>query len=325
MRYLNNYNGFLLETKSISDSCEVLQEKIINDLENIINKFDKNVVVHNYYDLDEKDFKLKKLKVIFNLIKFNKNICNGITDLKNSKLEDEVLDFVQVKFDIFIENKNDDYFNDFINSVVLHECLHIFQHYNILTNKKFRPSSWSIGVILNQLRGSFSDKINNIIELLYESLLHEIAAQIHQYYYFEKKKKKYIEIYNTINNLENFNIPILNENEMIELNYLKDKIYQSIIFYTTNKNYIKKLNKSMWIEKNNDIFLEGVKNMLSDRAKYIKKKMLKIDKKIKEDFDNLEYKTIPTTFLDKDFEKINNFDPHFFVKLLESKINNFLL
>lgn len=321
MDYLNNYNTYLLERKSISDSCEILQETISKDLHNILINFNNINLSNEFtYELSENDLKLDNIKVIFNLYKYKENVCNSVARFNNSKMSNDILSNIEIVLDIYISDKDEIYFNDYIDSVILHECLHIFQYYNISKNNKFRSSSWSIGVILSQFRNNFkSDYINNIIELLYKTLSHEIDAQIHQYYYFSKIGKKYNKIFDNIKDIEKFNIKKLSNIEEIELNLLKDKIYQSIYYYSKNKKYIKKLNKSIWKETNNDKFLIDLKELFDIRLKYIKSKISSVDNRINE--GNLEFSSIPSAIFHKDFNRMYLYDPIFFKNLLNENFN----
>jgi hypothetical protein len=96
------------------------------------------------------------------------------------------------------------------------------------------------------------------------------------------------------------------------LNSLKEHIYNSIKYESTNRNYLKKLNKSIWIENDNSVFLEKIKKMFIKKSKHIEKKMKKVDIRLNERLNS----TIPTEFLNPDFDRIDGYDPIFLRKIL---------
>ena len=192
MKKFNYYKFYLKETKSISDSCEKNDDIIINTIIPYIISFKKNDKKNFIFNIAEPDFNVKDLLININLIKFSENVCNAVSYLTNSELVNNFLEKVEIKFNIFIKDIDDDFLIK-IESIILHELLHIFQHYKLTSKNKFRPSYFSIGVIINQLRNKFSSEyINNILDLLYISIDHEIAANIHQYYYYLRNNKKVI-------------------------------------------------------------------------------------------------------------------------------------
>ena len=187
----SNYANFLRESKSISDSCILFQRKISPEIIDFIksNK-DDNVYESFYFDFISDDFKVKNLKLtidIINTFEVN-NTCNATANFQQSLLIDTILENGEITFKINIIELDEDFIYH-IESVILHELLHLFQFYNITLKKKFRPTSWSIGVVLSQLKKKNIIKekyIKQICDNLYISLNHEIAAQLHQYYYFRK-------------------------------------------------------------------------------------------------------------------------------------------
>ena len=176
MKYILRYENFN-ESKGISDSCEKITNTVWDDIENhIINSKSSNI----NFDIDEFDFKCKNIILNYKITKGDSNTCNAQTILKESKIVDGYLRNIIINIDI-ISKEFDDEFIYYIKSVILHELLHIFQHYNILYGNKFRPESFSIGSIIPQLRNIVKTKDGTyILDILYHTLSHELSAQIHQ-------------------------------------------------------------------------------------------------------------------------------------------------
>jgi hypothetical protein len=93
-------------------------------------------------NIDEEDFKVKELKLKYSITNSEDKNCYGITDVKNSKIEENYLINSKIELNINIDEFNDEFIY-YIKSVLLHELLHIFQHYNVLNGNKFRPESFS--------------------------------------------------------------------------------------------------------------------------------------------------------------------------------------
>jgi hypothetical protein len=280
MKYIVRYENFN-ESKGISDSCEKITNQIWNNIENdIINKNN----ISRSFTFSEEDFKLKNIQIDFIFNKGLVNTCNAITDLKNSKIEDNYLlntrILFNIKFDII-----DDAFLYYIKSVIFHEVLHVFQNYNLKINDKFKPESFSIGSIIPQIRSSIkTNYISYILDILYYSLSHELSAQLHQYYIYKIDGRKYKRLDEIKNLLTNFKIKELDINESKELDYVKVHILNSIKYFTNNKNYNKDIDSSIW-NKNNEDFLNGLSNIIRYKLKWIDKKIKLINKKKKVDYN----------------------------------------
>lgn len=282
MNYILTYQNFN-ESNGISDSSENITNSIWNDIESDIIS---DISANKKFNFDEIDFKLKDIIVEYNLIKNSENICNAITYLKNSVVENKYLKnikiIVNIKYSIL-----DEPFLYYIKTVLFHEILHVFQHYNFKLHNKFRSESFSIGSILPQLRQYIKTKYANyILDILYYSLSHELSAQIHQYYMYKKIGKHYEKINDIKNLLKNFNINNnLDESEILEINLIKDYIVKSIEFYSNNKKYNKKILKSLWSETDNNRFLDSLSILLKKKLKWLDEKMKLVDSKIGIKFD----------------------------------------
>lgn len=279
MKYIVRYENFN-ESKGISDSCEKITNSIWNDIEGDIintNNISKN------FTFSEDDFKIKDIQIDFNFNKNKENSCGAITDLKDSIVEDNYLLNTKILFNVKY-HIIDDAFLYYIKSVIFHEILHVFQNYNLKTNDKFRPESFSIGSIIPQLRTHIKTKyISYILDVLYYSLSHELSAQLHQYYIYKIDGRKYKRLNEIKNLLTNFKIKDLDTAESIELEYVKNHISNSIKYFTNNKNYKKDIESSIW-NKNNEDFLNGLSNLLKYKLKWIDKKINLIDSKTKIDY-----------------------------------------
>lgn len=274
MKYIVRYENFN-ESKGISDSCEKITNQIWNNIENdIINKNN----ISRSFTFSEEDFKLKDIQINFVFNKGLVNTCNAITDLKNSKIEEDYLKYTKILFNVKY-HIIDDAFLYYIKSVIFHEILHVFQNYNLKINDKFRPESFSIGSIIPQLRNSIkTDYVSYILDILYYSLSHELSAQLHQYYIYKIDGREYKRLDEIKNLLANFKTKELSIDESNELDYVKKHILGSIKYFTNNKNYKKDIESSIW-NKNNEDFLNGLYNMIKQKLKWIDKKIKLINNK----------------------------------------------
>jgi hypothetical protein len=281
MKYIVRYENFN-ESKGISDSCEKITNLIWNDVE--IDIMDSNNISKEF-TFSEDDFKLSNIQIEFNFNLGEKNICNAITNLKDSVIEDNYLKSTKIFFNIEY-NKIDESFLYYIKSVIFHEILHVFQYYNLNINNKFRPESFSIGSIIPQIRKHIKTKyISYILDILYYSLSHELSAQLHQYYIYKIDGREYKRLNDIKNLLSNFKIKNnLDNDEMVELDYLKYHILNSIKYFTNNKNYKKDIEDSIW-NKNNVEFLNGLSNLIKYKLKWIDKKIKLINSKQKVDYN----------------------------------------
>lgn len=284
MKYIVRYENFN-ESKGISDSCEKILYKVWDCIESdIINSKSSNFK----FDIDELDFKCKNIILNYDISKGENNVCNAQTILKESKIVNGYLKDIVINIDIINKEMSDEFIY-YIESVLLHEILHIFQHYNILLGNKFRPESFSIGSIIPQLRNIIKTKFGNyILDILYYSLSHELSAQIHQYYLYNTKDKYYKRIFDIRSLLSDFKVSKLSKYEESDVILIKKHIVGSISYLTSNKNYKSNIEKSIWNENDIYIFLDKFKNLLDFKVKWIDKKINLVNKKI-EDMKNIRY------------------------------------
>jgi hypothetical protein len=313
VKYIVRYENFN-ESKGISNSCDKITNSIWNDIENdIINSKSSNF----RFDVNELDFKCKNIILNYNISKGENNTCDAQTILKESKIVDKYL--TSVIINIYIISKEfDDEFIYYIKSVLLHELLHVFQHYNILSGNKFRPESFSIGSIIPQLRNIIKTKYGNyLLNILYYSLSHELSAQLHQYYLYKINNKYYKRIFDIKDFINGFKIKKLEKDEENDLILIKKHIVSSISYFTSNKNYKYDIDKSIWNENDIYIFLEKFKKLLEYKIKWINKKVDLVNKKIK-DMEIIKYDediTLPhdwnmyDLFIRNSFIKENLSDP----------------
>lgn len=301
MKYIVKYQNFN-ESKGISDSCDKVLYKVWNLIEDDILLKKENTISVN---IDEEDFKVKELKLKYSITNSEDKNCYGITDVKNSKIEENYLINSKIELNINIDEFNDEFIY-YIKSVLLHELLHIFQHYNVLNGNKFRPESFSIGSILQQLRKNVNTKYANyFLDILYYSLPYELSAQLHQYYLYKIDKREYEKIEQILTLLKNFKIKSLSTDENSDISFIKKHILNSIKFYTDNKNYLSNVDKSLWNISDNSLFLAEFKKLINKRIKWIDKKILLINNKI---ISKNDIKYNETIFLPSNWDDHNYFD-----------------
>lgn len=307
MNYILNYLNFN-ESKGISNSCELILYKIWKNIDSDINNIKDGSFNIN---INEKDFKVKNLIINYNFLIDSENRCDAISHLEKSFIDKNHLNNVFIDIKIRI-NEIDDEFIYYIKSVLFHEILHIFQHYNIKNDNKFRPESFSIGSILPQIRPFIKSIYGNyILDILYYSLSHELSAQLHQYYFYKKNNKDYKRIKDIKDLLFKFKIKQLDKIEYKEIETIKNHILNSIKYYSNNKNYIEDIEISLW---NNDVelFLDKLSDILKYKVKWIDKKIKLIDKKIHNELNesNIRYDitiSLPTNWDDIERYNIDNF------------------
>lgn len=307
MNYILNYLNFN-ESKGISNSCELILYKIWKNIDSDINNIKDGSFNIN---INEKDFKVKNLIINYNFLIDSENRCDAISHLEKSFIDKNHLNNVFIDIKIRI-NEIDDEFIYYIKSVLFHEILHIFQHYNIKNDNKFRPESFSIGSILPQIRPFIKSIYGNyILDILYYSLSHELSAQLHQYYFYKKNNKDYKRIKDIKDLLFKFKIKQLDKIEYKEIKTIKNHILNSIKYYSNNKNYIEDIEISLW---NNDVelFLDKLSDILKYKVKWIDKKIKLIDKKIHNELNesNIRYDitiSLPTNWDDIERYNIDNF------------------
>jgi len=306
MKYIIKYQNFN-ESKGISNTCETILYKIWSNIEyNIINS--KSDILN--FNIDESDFKCKNIDLKYSTLKNDENSCNAQTYLKESKLIDGYLTNVVINIDIQYRELDDEFIY-YIKSVLLHELLHIFQHYNILLGNKFRPESFSIGSIIPQLRKIIKTKYGSyILDILYYSLSHELSAQIHQYYLYKINNRNYKRISDIKNLISNFKITNLNKEEENDLILIKKHILGSINHLSSNKNYKKNVKKTIWNENNIYVFLDKFKKLMDYKSKWIDNKIHIVDNKIE---DNKVIKYDENTTLPHDWEMYDIYERNNFI------------
>ena len=309
-RYINSFLKYN-ESKSISDSTEVFSDKVWKIVEpDILNKKDNSYI----FDISEEDFKVKDLKINIKYKKSFENRCNAVTNNNSSDVKDSTL--INVVINIEISYKNLDYeFMNYINSVIFHEILHVFQLYNLRVNNKFRPESWSIGGILPKLRNIVNSQYTTyILDLIYFSLSHEISAQLHQYYLYRRSGKDYKRLEEIKIKLHSFKVKKLTEKESEELILIKNEFINSIKYFTTNKKYLKNIEKSIWSESDLNRFLEKLKELFDRRVKYIDKKIKLVDSKFIINY--AETISLPSDYL------IGNWEEHDKFRFISENLND---
>lgn len=148
-----------------------------------------------------------------------------------------------------------------------------------------------------------------ILNLLYNSLSHEIYSQLQQYYFYKKDNLEYNKIGKIVKDLDNFQVKnILSDSEIIEIINLKKFIIKGLKNNNNNK-YKKGVDKSFWNENDMYSFLEELKKYFKQKSNLIKSKVQKIDRelnfenKINESLDL--WISLPT---DLEITKINHFN-----------------
>jgi len=287
---------FLLESRGISDSTIEIRDDLKKDISSFINKsktdklfklpfFQKNkqIIINS-----DSDFKIKNCVLNIKIKRYKENACNAKVDVEFSKIINGYVENSIIELDIYF-NKFDEDFMFKIYNILLHELVHLYEHYNILLNKKFRPHYWSIGSIYKKLRDNYKNKdVLYILDLLYKSLRNEIASNLHQYYDYKKHSKDFNKIDDIIKDLTTFDISniVITDDFIKELNDVRNHIYNSIKYFINNKYYLKDMNNSLWkniIDKNNIVdFLIELKLIFDDAVEYINKKIKLILKKLNE-------------------------------------------
>lgn len=289
---MKNFENFILESKGISTICITYRNTIFKDLEKSLISFD-NINQKIYqdvqtfrYNLNDSAFPITNLIIVLNLYKYKENICNALSDVKNSIVLNNNIDSLRINFDIYI-NKLDYDFKFKIKSILLHELVHCYELYNIKIKNKSRPVSWSIGSILPFLRKTIKNKeVLNILDLLYKSIKNEAASQLHQYYDYKKDGKEYSEINDIINKLKSFKVDNISDDFIKDLELVRYHIFNSLKHEKNNINYLKDLDKSFWnksINKENvNNFISDLKDLFNSSARYIEKKIILINKNLSE-------------------------------------------
>ena len=266
-------------TSGISDSCDIVLNEIWKTIESDIQSLKSNSMSFN---IDRVDIKCKDISFTYNIQSGLENLCNGQSLLKDSKIIDGYLTNVSIKLDIVYSDMNDE-FVYYVKSVILHELVHIFQHYNLLVNNKFRPESFSIGSIIPQLRKIVDTKYGEyLLDVLYYSLSHELSTQLHQYYLYKLNNKNYNRLDSIEKIIKGFKIINLSKEQIGDVYLIKNHMYNSIKYLSTNKKYLRNLDNSIWNEKDIYVFLNKLKSILDKKVNWISKKKNLIDGKIKD-------------------------------------------
>lgn len=298
------YYQFINESKQ--NVFDELSDIIIERFENKDYLFS---IEHYSKEFNKRKFKIKNLNIEFIFTKDSENRCGGICDITRSKLDNDYLLDVKIKFSINYKAIDSDFIK-YIHSVIKHEIFHLYQAYNLKINNKFKPESWVIGSLIPTFRRFFkTNYVSYILDVLYISLSHEIYSQLQQYYFYKKDNLNYNKIDNIQKNLENFIIkPNLDEYEVSEISNMKKFIIKGLKD-NDNKKYKNDVDKSIWNEEDLSTFLIKLKQYFKEKSDLIKSKIEKIedefnlDKKIEETFG--EWISLPS-----DFENmtINDFD-----------------
>jgi hypothetical protein len=306
MDYILNYINFN-ESKGISDSCELVLYDIWKEIKQNITSQESNSFKLN---IDKEDFKIKDLIIKYKFSPSSENNCYGTTHLKDSSIENNYLINSYIELDLKVNNLDNEFIY-YIKSVLLHELLHLFQHYNIKIKNKFRPESFSIGSILPQLRPLVKTKYGNyILDIIYFSLSHELSAQLHQYYMYRLSNKEYKKIFKIRDSLNNFIPKEMDSIESKEIEMIKNHISKSIKYFSSKK-YIKNVKKSLWDFNDVIDFINELSDIVKYKVKWIDKKIKLIDSKtdnISE--NNIRYDitiSLPTNWEDHDKFEIQRF------------------
>lgn len=306
---INNFIEFIMESKGISDICVEYKDIIWIDIGNYIKTNNVNLKIFTY-DFNNEKFLIKNLIIELSFNDYKENVCNAKFIGSNSKIKDNIFYSPKIELNIHY-NKLDEEFLTYIESVLLHELLHCYQMYK--QNNKKIPSYWQYGNVLSQVRGNISKynniDINNIMDLLYYSLEHEMNAQLHQYYDYLLKNKKYLKINKIENELRNYIIPINIDDKFISLlKYIIKHFKNSLDTNSPNNNYKKNINNSLWsyelTDKNIESFLKNLKNYFTNCADYILSKKRQIIRKIKND-EHIDY-SMKLSETDTFFKLIND-------------------
>jgi hypothetical protein len=308
---MSNYEEYLKESLSISDMSLNIYLDIWNRLESILNTWNNKTI-----EIKNETITLTSNNISINSIlnitirKYKENICNMMVNNRNPN---EPI----INIDIYIEELNKD-FKLYIKSVCLHESVHIMQLFNQKT--KQRSASWSIGAVLSQVRPHIKSEYNkNIIELVYRTLDHEIAAYLHQYFIYKHVNDHFVKIENLLKELQFFNIKELSKQENDELNIIKKYFLNSIKYNKTNRNYLKDTDNSIWNEQDNTIFLQRLKLLFVEKINYIKRKIGKINAKllIREEIDYTTM-SLPSEFMHPNYDEFTRYNPEFMIELLKT-------
>jgi hypothetical protein len=241
-------------------------------------KTNKYYLKNGYIDIFKKMYFFPKYKIerLIVIIKFqcsNQSLTVGVNRNNDTFFDNGIMYNTMVQINSQYINLNNDEL-DYIESLLLHELLHVIQNYNLNGNI---PNHFKLAS-LNTIKISRFNSNHNlylISSLLYLSCTHELSAQIHQYYDYKLKNKRYEYIFQIINLIQNFNInDIKIDDELVNgLNVIR-------------KEYINIIDDSYGIWKkeiNTDnaiIFLKNIDKKIKKSLVFIKDKMKQIDDKI---------------------------------------------
>lgn len=278
------YDKFF-ERQGISDDLEKLNDYVLTKVN--IDFKSKEYIIDNFKSSlnNKRPISLNNLKINFKYYKHYENICNAITKINNVTYNDDTLENIEIELNIYYIDENNEEFIFYIKSVLFHELTHVYQLMQLYNSNKFKPSSWSISNLIPAFRKFMkSNYIQDLIEILYLSLDHEIYAQVHQYYLYRKSNMNYDKIFDIIDKLENFEIKSLTKLDEIELNKIKEYVLNSLK-NDKNTSYIINVDNSFWNEGVNSIFLIELKNHFKMKSNLLLKKIKRIDNRLNSDID----------------------------------------
>jgi len=284
MNYITTYNKyttinidndiFLLESKGIPNTLKYFLNNII------INLSGKTEI---FININESDFKIKKLKIKLNNSKSN---YYGFSKFGIFTQNDELID---TSINIYFNFNNLNI--KLLKKTILHELLHIYEIYQRYKNKTSKKLQWDFINEIQKLRNEYNDKfIKDFMFIIYLSSDQEINARIAETYsvlYDEKeidtnKLKKVLlnsNVWELKNKIKEFNI----NNYHIDYDLLMD-------FFIKLNNIMNKLSvKQFKIFKlpkdKNDIdnLLKKYKSFFTKKSIYFEKKLIKIISEVSND------------------------------------------
>ena len=133
-----------------------------------------------------------------------------------------------------------------------------------------------------------------------------------RYYFYKKRNKTYNKIFNNIDELKQFKIfNITTENDEICL--IRTVVYNNIKSLKINNKYKRDLNKSLWNEKNNDMFIIKLRELFLESVEYTERKIKQVDDKIIQLLENHNNSSISTIFDRLDYLDFHHYSPIFYL------------
>lgn len=300
--FIKTFEQFILESKGISDAVYDFNDKIWKDIKPlIINKMSTDIgskfaFIKIYNNLDN-DFKFVYLRIFVNIhIILNTSYsCVGEANFNNSEMLDGMLNNPDIKIDIYNNSKelSESNFDD-IKSTILHELVHVFQRFK--QGLKKIDSNWQLGSLLPKITNNLKTKLGQlVVNCLYNSLKHEVAANLHQYYMYKKDNKHYSSIFYIKKNLETFGgiitkIDTYTPDMMADIEQIRHHYIRSIEHHKPNDKYFNHVELEwktpLTIDNIHDFLTFLDINIFKPTLKKIEKKIVMIDKKISDiDYD----------------------------------------